>query len=104
MSKIIKTLDSLYLHISNSGVTFKIQDRGYGPVIAILSSAFGNIVNEFHVTTDKEALKALGEMFTKAADLDYSEESCVKASIPEKSDGKIHYFKNGEHTEEPANG
>ena len=80
----IKVIDSLYLHISNSGVTISIKDRGFGPTIEIKTSAFGNINNTTEIFTNKESLKKLAEMFAKAAEEEYSEDYRNLASIMNK--------------------
>lgn len=76
-----KVIESLYLHVSNSGATFSVVDLGYGPVVRIETSAFGNLAMSVDVITDTNALKALSEMFAKAAEHSgYSEDYCNKAT------------------------
>ena len=52
----------------------KVSDGDFGPQIDIHSSALGNIQSSMKIYTDKKSLKALGEMFTKASQLEYSEQ------------------------------
>lgn len=75
--------NKVYLHISNSGVTFKVFDGEFGPEINIRTASFGNMVNTLVVYTNKKSLKAIGEMFLKASELEYKEPYCHKASIVE---------------------
>jgi hypothetical protein len=75
----MKTVGNIYLHVGNSGVTFKVQDEGHGPTIAINWGAFGNLNSELRIHTDKAALTRLGNMFLDAALKPYSEEYCHKA-------------------------
>jgi len=80
-----REIGSVYLHISNSGVTFKIVDKGFGPTIVVYSSSFCNAINELQVITHKEALAALGELFTECSKEEYSKEySGGLASLSEK--------------------
>jgi len=80
MSKIeTKTIGSVYMHICNSGATISIIDRGFGPTIKIGTSSFGNINNSTEIFTDKESLKELVKLFTKAIDEEYSNDYCNKA-------------------------
>jgi hypothetical protein len=69
-----KEIGSVYLHISNSGVTFKVVDKGFGPTIVVYSSSFGNAINELEIITHGEALAALGELFTECSKETYSKE------------------------------
>lgn len=70
-----------YLHISDSGVTFRVIDVGYGPTVRVTSSSFGNMASTLDIHTDKESLAALGKMFTDAATGVYSKPYVYKASV-----------------------
>jgi hypothetical protein len=74
-----KVVAELYLHVGNSGVNFSVRDRGYGPEVAVRTSAFGNLIHEFAVMTDKKSLRALGEMLVKASGADFTQEYVHKA-------------------------
>lgn len=79
-----ETLDvkgEVYLHISNSGVTFRVIDVGHGPTVRVSASSFGNMLSTLDIHTDPESLAALGKMFTDAANATYSSGTYVcKAS------------------------
>lgn len=71
----------VYLHISNSGVKFRVLDVGHGPTVRVTSSAFGNMLSTLDIHTDPESLAVLGKMFTDAANATYSSSPYVcKAS------------------------
>ena len=61
---------SVYFHISNSGVTFRVVDEGLGPTIVVSGSSFGNMESSLKLHTDTDSLKKLGEMFLAAAKYD----------------------------------
>jgi hypothetical protein len=83
--KLRTLIESKYLHVSNSGVTFSVVDNGYGPCLEIRASAFGNLQTTLTVITRKQELKALGEMLIRASEFKgYSEEYCNAAKIPEE--------------------
>jgi hypothetical protein len=65
---------SLYCHVSNSGVTFKVLDQGFGPTLVVKQSAFGNLESDqsFHLT--KATLKRLAKELTAAAKFDFTED------------------------------
>jgi hypothetical protein len=71
----------VYLHVSNSGISFGIVDEGFGPTIKIHTSAFGNISQFISVHVDREALQKLSELFAKAANEDYTDEYCHAARL-----------------------
>jgi hypothetical protein len=77
------TLDvrgEVYLHISNSGVTFRVIDLGHGPTVRVTLSSFGNMASTLDIHTDRESLAMLGKMFTDAATGVYSGHYVCKAS------------------------
>ncbi len=81
----MKEITSVYLHISNGGVTFSVIDEGQGPIIQISSAHFGNntIVQKVHVTS--EELRALENIFRYAADYEgYSKPYCVPAKVAQQ--------------------
>ena len=80
----------VYLHISNGGVTFKVCDSVYGPMIMINSSSFGMKLGELDIYTNKESLLALADLFQQAADKTKDcEISIPKAIVYGKRSGKI---------------
>lgn len=70
----------VYLHISNSGVRFRVIDVGHGPTVRVTSSSFGNMASTMDIHTDRESLAALGKMFTDAASGEYSDTYVCAAS------------------------
>lgn len=58
----------IYLHVGNSGATFRVGDNEYGPVIEVFTSSHGNLRNTLEVMTDRESLVALGNMILEAAE------------------------------------
>lgn len=68
--------------ISNSGVSFTVQDEGNGPTIKIRSSAFGNLQNEVIVFTNSYGLKLLGKMFLEASKYDSFTDDYCHAATP----------------------
>lgn len=79
MPNTVKKIGSVYLHISNSGVEFKVIDEGFGPTIVVESSALGNIQSSIKTFTDTYSLKQLGEMLIKASEQEYSKDYIHKA-------------------------
>lgn len=72
----MKIIEEQYFRISNSGVTFRVIDDGLGPTIQVISSAFGNMRNEFTLHVRRDNLAALGKMFSDAALSEYSSDYC----------------------------
>ena len=67
-----KFTNSIYLHISNSGVRFSVnRDPEFGPTIIIEATAFGHELHTMKLHTTKGALRKVAEMFEAAADADY---------------------------------
>lgn len=77
-----KEIASVYFHINNGGVTFKVLDEGWGPTIEVSSSHFGNNVSSQKVHITKQGLHALARLFEHAADKSYSEPYCCAADSP----------------------
>lgn len=78
----MKKHGSVYLHVGNSGTTFKVIDEGYGPTVVVSTGAFGNINHEFKLYTTREGLAQLSELFGKAAlEEGYSEPYCHAARV-----------------------
>jgi hypothetical protein len=74
--------ESVYLHISNSGVSFKIRnDPKWGATIEIDSSSFGNNKITQIIHTDKDSIKALAEMFAKASYWNFEKSYCCLAKF-----------------------
>lgn len=65
-------VDSIHLDINNSGVTFSVQDNGFGPEFVIESGAFGNLrqTSSFNVT--KRGLKDIRDMIDRALKCEFS--------------------------------
>lgn len=61
-------------YLSNSGITFSVCDRGYGPQIEISQSTFGNLQCNLATLTNTDSLRKLGEMFIEASQQNYSKE------------------------------
>ena len=83
------TLGTVYLHISDSGITFQVDDDYYyGPTIRINSSVFGNNNVEQIIRTDKKSLVSLAELFIKAAGHDFRKEPyCCPAKVIDYNTG-----------------
>jgi|SRR5690606_16804625 len=76
---------STYLHLSNSGITFSVCDRGHGPQIEINQSTFGNLQNKTVVCTNKDSLRKIGKMFIEASEQEYSKEYvCIAKDISDE--------------------
>lgn len=76
-----KQKGSVYFHICNSGITFTVQDEGWGPTIVVSGGSFGNMQSSLKLHVDTDGLRKLGQMFLQAADGTYSEEYCNKAEV-----------------------
>ena len=74
-----KIIKSIYLHVSNSGVTLSVIDSGNGPEIQIESASFGNLNHKLNILTNKESLSKLAKMFDEASKEEYSLEYCYSA-------------------------
>lgn len=79
-----KELAEVYLHIGNSGATFKVVDEGKGPQLELTSSAFGNLENKFTLMTDTDGLKAIRDAIDQSLLHQFSEEYCHKARVLEE--------------------
>jgi hypothetical protein len=73
------SIGEVYLHISNSGVNFKVLDDRYGPHIQIKWSAFGNIDSSLQIATTKSGLVELARLFAIAAEREYGKPYCCEA-------------------------
>lgn len=60
-------IDEVYCHIGNGGVTFAVEDTGYGPEVVVRSTHFGNNVCEKRVMVDPRVLARLRDLFDTAA-------------------------------------
>jgi hypothetical protein len=76
MDKEVKVIGSEYLHLSNSGATFKIIDEGWGPTISISVGAFNGFDSEIKIKTNKQSLKVLSDLFLKASNEEYTPDFC----------------------------
>jgi len=79
----VKKIGEVYCHVGNSGATFSVIDDGFGPTILVTSASFGNLQTSFKLLTDRESMKAIGEMLINAATRseDYSADYCHKGRI-----------------------
>jgi hypothetical protein len=59
--------EHVYLHIGNGGVSFRVSDD-LGPTIHITATHFGNVTHEMKLHVERSGLRALGEMFLRAAE------------------------------------
>ena len=88
-------VDSLYLHIGNSGVTFSVTER-MGPTIEIKTSSFGNIDHNLYVYTNTEDMKRLGEMLIKCSEHKFQDKPyCCQARYIDY-DARLEDIENGE--------
>lgn len=82
VSKPTNIVSKCYLHLFNGGITFSVEDSEFGPFIEIFTSSFGNLNHSIKTYTDKESLKAISDVFLKAAEHEYRVEPYVhKVSI-----------------------
>lgn len=66
-----KQIGEVYLHVSNSGATFKITQTKYGAEIEIRSSAFENLDSSIKITTNNKGIKELHKLFLTATYHDF---------------------------------
>lgn len=83
-----KTIGSVYFHISNSGITFRVIDEGWGPTVVVGGSAFGNMQSEIKLHIDNRGLIALSKLFAHAAKQEYTDEYCHKGSAKIELNGE----------------
>lgn len=83
-----KIIDKRYFHLSNSGVTIEVSDRGYGPMVTVSSRTFGNLQQDFSFYCDTECLAELGKMFTEAAQQKFSKEYVCAVKYEDNKDYK----------------
>ena len=78
-----KKVGEVYLHVSNSGVTFQVLDTVDGPVVEVTTSSFGNLSHTFRVQTTTNGIKALAKLFDVASKRDFSQvpRYCHSANI-----------------------
>ena len=71
--------DAIYWHINNGGISFRLEQRHYeskqyptppieGPVLHITAMHFGCITNGLELPTNKDSLRALGQLLLQYAD------------------------------------
>ncbi len=78
----------VYLHVSNSGISFEVFNGEFGPTIRIHSATVGNLSATTEILTDVQSLADLGKMFTEASNNTFSAEYCNKASVMNAVDYK----------------
>lgn len=83
-----KPIGSVYFHISNSGITFRVIDEGWGPTVVVSGSAFGNMRSEIKLHIDNRGLIALSKLFAHAAKQEYTDEYCHKGSAKIELNGE----------------
>lgn len=77
-----RVVSETYLHVCNSGVTFKVLDTKYGPEVEISLGAFGSLESVIKLKTTREGLRDLERVFHVAAlnDQKYSADYCHAAA------------------------
>ena len=86
MSEVFK--DKVYLHVSNSGVTFSVEDGEHGPMVSVSASTFGNLNQKFSFFTTKEGLRAMRDILNNALDHEFEEPYCHAAEPPRDNSSK----------------
>jgi hypothetical protein len=87
-----KIVGNVYLHVGNSGATIAVVDSGYGPMLQIKTSSFGNLNQTTEILTTRAGLVALRDMLDDALRLDghFFSAEYVHAAQPEgKAMGRI---------------
>lgn len=79
---------SVYLHIDNGGVYFSVLDTGSGPAVQVSASHFGHPTAQTKVMLDRYGLKALAELFTRAAVHEYKDAPYCCAAHLSSIDGE----------------
>lgn len=75
-----KSVGEVYLHVSNSGVTFEVlDDPKHGPVVKVTTSTFGNLPTVTQVFTTEAGLAGLARLFEIATKRSYSKPYCFPA-------------------------
>lgn len=62
---------SVYVHINNGGVEFKVIDGRYGPKVVIKATHFDNQTNGIELNLNKEAFIELADMFKSASEFNF---------------------------------
>lgn len=71
----------VYLHIGNSGFTFRLNDEGFGPSIHINAGAFGHTMGDMKIHTNRESLEALRDLIEDALTQEFSPTYCEPARV-----------------------
>lgn len=71
--------NSVYFHISNSGVTFSVKDDGFGPTLHVEAGAFGHKLAHTQVSMTVDGLALLGRWLTEQSKRTFSEQYCHAA-------------------------
>jgi hypothetical protein len=71
----------VYYHVSNSGVTFGVVDKGFGPTIIIDALCFGHKFGQIQLHVMKKDLKHLAKLFANACKQEYSKDYCCAAEV-----------------------
>jgi hypothetical protein len=90
-----------YLHVGNSGVTFSVEDEGFGPTVKIRTSAFGNLNHETKLLVSKEGLKAVKDVIERALQYgEFSSDYVHRAMTESEMDNDKCTFGTGESHED----
>jgi len=85
-----KKLHEVYLHCSNSGMTFRVNDSSSGPEVEIHASFFGQGTRT-RFNTSPASLEALGHMFLKASkDVYVGHQEWMKEKGYSNPEGKVY--------------
>lgn len=75
-------VDSIYLHVCNSGAVISVLDEGHGPTLEIQMRTFGNLESTQKIITTYEGLKAVRDMIDRAMSHTFSPDYIHAATPP----------------------
>lgn len=61
----------VYLHVCNGGVSISVEQDEHGAKLKISTGSYGNCTSTQEIITNNEGIKALSELFNKAAEQDF---------------------------------
>lgn len=64
--------NKVYLHVSNGGAKFYVEQTENGAEFTIETNGFENCVSTQKITTDNKGIKALSDMFLEATKIDFN--------------------------------
>lgn len=76
-------IDSVYLHVGNSGLNVTVMNER-GPTLLFETSSFGNLNHTLKVFTTVNGLRELRDLLDKALNTEFSDPYCCAAEA--KSD------------------